>query len=319
MEKIGTLKKVELREVWPHEAKDFTNWLKGNLDILGEAIGLDLEDAKEVKTEFSLKDSNFRVDVIAATKEGEEIIIENQLKKTDHEHLGQIMTYMINMELEKVVWIAKELRPEHISVINWFNENTDKKFYLIQLESYQIDDSKPAPFFKVMCQPSPEMREIGQEKEKLNETKQLKISFWESFLEKAKNKTDFFSNNKSSWWPGMHSKIEKTDIDIGCRVNIDKTAVSVMFEPNFEEKFLKLKESLESEVGFILTEGAKKNKKGWAYSDKKEYLKYFDKGGYRSPKNEWDKIQDEMIDHFVKLEKAFKPLLKELKPNKEVA
>ena len=309
---IGTLKKVKLREVWSREDKYFTNWLKDNLDALGEAIGLDLED---LETESRLEGCNFRVDIYATTKEGEEIIIENQLEKTDHEHLGQIMTCMINMEAKIAVWIAKEIRPEHITVINWLNEFTDKEFYLIQLESYKIDDSKPAPFFKVICQPSTEMREIGQEKK----TKQLKISFWKNFLEKAKNKTDFFSNDKSNWWTGIHNEFGKTGVEIGCRVTENKTAVSVRFNPNLKDKFLNLKERLESEVGFILKQEDKNKSGGFVKSEKEKYLKWFDKGGYKSPRSEWDQIQEVMIDHFVKLEKALKPLLKELKLSNKVA
>ena len=56
--KIGKLKKVELREIWSREDTDFTNWLDDNLDILGEAVGLDLNESE---TERSWNGSNFRV------------------------------------------------------------------------------------------------------------------------------------------------------------------------------------------------------------------------------------------------------------------
>ena len=133
------------------------------------------------------------------------------------------------METEIAVWVAKEVRQEHIKVIDWLNESTDKDFYLLQLESYQIDDSKPAPFFKVICQPSEEMREIGNEKKKTHESEQLKISFWKGFLEKAKDKTDFFSGDRLYWWTGRLNEIGKTGVEIGCRLNTNKTAVSVRY------------------------------------------------------------------------------------------
>ena len=314
--KIGTLKKIELREIWSREDTDFTNWLNDNLDILGKAIGLDLEESE---TECSWDDSDFRVDISATTKEGEKIVIENQLEQTNHKHLGQIMTYMINMDAKVAVWIAKKVREEHTNVVNWLNEFTDKDFYLIQLESYQIDDSKPAPFFKVICQPSQEMRKIGQQKKELSEGRQLKIHFWRNFLEKAKNKTDFFSNDKLSWWTGRHNEIGKTGLMLGCRVNTNKTAVSVLFNLSVKDKFLNLKEKLESEIGFVLEQTDKSKSRGFVKSDKEEYLKWFDKGGYRSPESEWDQIQEELIDHFVKLEKALKAFLKQLKLSNNAA
>lgn len=313
---IGKLKKVKLREIWPREDTDFTNWLNDNLDILGEAIGLELEESE---TESSWDNSDLRVDISATTKENKKIIIENQLEKTDHKHLGQIITYMIHMESEIAVWVAKEIRQEHIKVIDWLNEFTDKNFYLIQLESYQIDSSNPAPFFKVICRPSIEIKTRGERKRELSERGQLKIKFWKSFLEKTKNKTDFFANDKPNWWTNIHNEVGKTGVQLGCWVNKDKTAISVLFNPGLKEKFFNLKESLESEIGFVLEQKDKSKSRGFTKSNKEGLLKWFDKGGYRSPESEWDQIQEEMINNFVKLEKALKPILEKLKLSNKAA
>ena len=40
---FGELKDVDLREVWPHEANDFTPWLAENLHRLSQVIGVPLE------------------------------------------------------------------------------------------------------------------------------------------------------------------------------------------------------------------------------------------------------------------------------------
>ena len=44
MKQLGKIEKVELRDIWPHEALDFTKWLseEENLDLLSEAIGIEL-------------------------------------------------------------------------------------------------------------------------------------------------------------------------------------------------------------------------------------------------------------------------------------
>lgn len=42
---LDKLKKVDLRDVWPHEALDFTKWLseEPNLAMLSSAVGIELE------------------------------------------------------------------------------------------------------------------------------------------------------------------------------------------------------------------------------------------------------------------------------------
>jgi len=40
---LGEIESVNIRELWPNEAHDFTPWLAENLDRLSEALGMDLE------------------------------------------------------------------------------------------------------------------------------------------------------------------------------------------------------------------------------------------------------------------------------------
>jgi len=59
---LSKLKKLDLRQVWKHEALDFTNWLaeKDNLEALSEAVGVDI---KLIETEASV--GKFNVDILA--------------------------------------------------------------------------------------------------------------------------------------------------------------------------------------------------------------------------------------------------------------
>ncbi len=40
---IGKITRVPLREVWKHEAYDFTRWLEENIDVVSETIDLELQ------------------------------------------------------------------------------------------------------------------------------------------------------------------------------------------------------------------------------------------------------------------------------------
>ncbi len=170
---VGKLKKVELRDIWKNEEHDFTAWLETNLDALSEAIDLSLEVVEREKT---LDGSRFSVDLLCETEDSEVVVIENQLEKTDHKHLGQIITYISNLnDVYYAIWICKNPRQEHINAINWLNQTvSDKNFYLIQLEAFQIGESEPAPFFSVVCKPDEEVKKLGEEKKYLNTNKKAR-------------------------------------------------------------------------------------------------------------------------------------------------
>ncbi|WP_172820809.1 hypothetical protein [Cyanobium sp. NIES-981] len=117
---LGTLESVDLREAWSHEAHSFTPWLAENLDRLSQAIGIPLElEGQEVSV------STFSADILARNPQDDGLIlIENQLEITDHNHLGQILTYLAGLEAKIVVWIAKEFPDPHLSAVRWLNDHT---------------------------------------------------------------------------------------------------------------------------------------------------------------------------------------------------
>ena len=125
---IGKIEKVPLRDIWKHEANDFTKWLQNNIDVLSEVINLPLSNVEREQTT-----GNFYVDLTAEDNSGNTVIIENQLEKSNHDHLGKIITYLSSMEANTAIWIVSEPRPEHVSAINWLNESTAANFYLLKI------------------------------------------------------------------------------------------------------------------------------------------------------------------------------------------
>jgi len=178
---LSRLEKVELREVWGHEALDFTTWLakKENLDALSEEIGIDI--ALE-KTEAEV--GRFSVDILAKEETSDrKVIIENQLEDTNHDHLGKIITYAAGHEAEIIIWIVKDARDEHRKAVEWLNEHTDEKtnFFLIKIELWRIEGSNPAPKFETIVGPNEWAKTIktSQANERLTETKLQQLDFWE--------------------------------------------------------------------------------------------------------------------------------------------
>ena len=46
---IGKIQRIELRSVWPHEAHNFTKWLQENIDVINDAIDLDITNLEKEK------------------------------------------------------------------------------------------------------------------------------------------------------------------------------------------------------------------------------------------------------------------------------
>lgn len=152
MPEFGTIKKVNVREIWQHEAQNFTPWLAKNLEKLGEAVGMDLE---MIEQEASV--GNFSLDILAKDlSTGHNVIIENQFGDTDHDHLGKMLTYAAGFDASKVIWISENVRDEHRQTIEWLNQRTgtDTQFFAIEIEVFRIDDSKPAYNFKPVAFPN---------------------------------------------------------------------------------------------------------------------------------------------------------------------
>lgn len=180
---LGHLKKVEIREVWETEAGDFTPWLaeKENIALLGDTIGIDLA-VEAIEKPVGL----FSADILCKdTANDTWVLIENQLERTDHTHLGQLMTYAAGLDAVTIVWVAASFAEEHRAAIDWLNEITDQdiNFFGLEIELWKIGDALPAPKFNVVCKPNEWTHTVKDPRGPLTETQQLQLEFWTKFKE----------------------------------------------------------------------------------------------------------------------------------------
>lgn len=140
-----------MREVWPREAGDFTPWLAVNVHLVSDAMGMDLElDGQEVSV------GNYSADlVLKEVSSGALVVIENMYGRTDHDHIGKLITYAAGLNASYAVLLAETFRPEHRSALNWLNSisKEDCGFFGLGLETWRIGESKPAPRLRVDVQP----------------------------------------------------------------------------------------------------------------------------------------------------------------------
>lgn len=184
---LGKLEKVELREIWETEGQDFTPWLakEKNLEMLGEAIGIELElEAQE-------KDVGpFRADILCKNLGDDSLVlIENQIEKTDHKHLGQLITYAAGLQSVTIVWVASKFVPEHRAALDWLNEKTDNnlRFFGLEVELWRIGNSPAAPKFNIVSQPNNWSKTVAQaakniDTQETSEARGLQYRYWQSFV-----------------------------------------------------------------------------------------------------------------------------------------
>ena len=211
---LGRLRKVEVRTVWESEARDFTPWLLDHHDHLAEALGIDLEIER---SEHPVGD--FSLDLVGRDLTNDAVlIVENQLGGTDHNHLGQILTYAAGTGASSIVWIATSFREEHRQAIDWLNEQTQEnvRFFGIELQVVQIGESLPAPLFKLVAQPNDWQKQVRSATgTRIGSRAALYRSFWTAYLKLLTDKHPDWSGARTpqkSNWMDFQSPIRGTRI-----------------------------------------------------------------------------------------------------------
>jgi len=133
---LGEIEAVYIRTVWDSEPADFTPWLAepANIAILSRTLGLDLEVQAQEKPV-----GLFRADILCKDLSADIpdtfVLIENQLERSDHGHLGQLLTYASGLDTAIIIWITPKFCDEHREAVDWLNRITDErfKFFAIQL------------------------------------------------------------------------------------------------------------------------------------------------------------------------------------------
>ena len=179
MAKLERLIKVPLREFWEGEASDFTPWLadEENIGLLGETIGVELEVEAQEKNV-----GPFRADILCKDTVTEKwVLIENQLERTNHTHLGQLLTYAAGLDAVTVVWIAERFTEEHRAALDWLNEITAEgfSFFGLEIELWRIGDSPMAPKFNVVSHPNDWTKTVSRiSRGELTPIQELYLEYW---------------------------------------------------------------------------------------------------------------------------------------------
>lgn len=197
---LGKLQKVGVRTVWKTEDKHFTPWLAQdkNIALLGDELKMDLE---VIETEKYVGQGRLKADILCKdTATDKNVIIENQFGKTDHKHLGQIMTYASGLDAFIVIWIAESFTEEHRAALDWINNITDEniEFFGIEIELFKIQDSIPAPMFNIVSKPNTWSKSIKKSSSniQLTDTKIYQEQYWQQLKDHVESQKISFRMQK---------------------------------------------------------------------------------------------------------------------------
>lgn len=157
---LGQIEILDPRVVWKNEERDFTPWLAENIEALSDAVGFPIEIEQ---TEKSV--GKYELDMVGKVVGTDKVVvIENQLDKSDHKHLGQLVTYASGLNAHIIIWVTPYIEDEHRRAIEWLNEITDEQvnFFLIRPEVIRINQSLPAVRFHVESAPSMFVRNLRE-------------------------------------------------------------------------------------------------------------------------------------------------------------
>jgi hypothetical protein len=259
---LGKLERVNLRQLWESEAQDFTPWLakEENLALLSETLDLELELEKVEQNVGSFKADILCKDAYTNSM----VLIENQLEKTDHTHLGQLLTYASGLNSVVIIWIAEHFREEHRAALDWLNEKTDENisFFGLEVELWRIGNSPIAPKFNVVCKPNDWSRTISNSassgERNVSDLKLMQMEYWQGFKDRLiETKSPLrgqkpqpqhwydFAVGRSNCWLSLAANSQKNFLRV--RLVLAGSLAKERFS-----NLLSKKEEIEQELGFKL-------------------------------------------------------------------
>jgi len=277
--------------------------MEQNIEVLNEVLDLNLVSVdRERKTE-----SSFSVDLVAEDESGITVVVENQLGKSDHDHLGKLITYLAATEARAAIWVVSEPRPEHVSAVGWLNDAGLARFYLVKVEAVQIGDSPPAPLLTLIVEPSDEVALIRGTTSEQSERHRLRQVWWGKLISHPEARLHSHISPGGYSYIGTSAGVRGLSLNYvikqdfcAAELYIDRGKGSDVLNHMIFEELAARRTEIESAFGGELSWEALEAKRACR-------IKAPLTGGYRADAAEWDGIQQRQIDAMNRLQSSLKP------------
>jgi hypothetical protein len=300
MPDFASLESQEVREYWEHEAQQFTPWIAGEIraeDVseLEDSLGLDLEIIEEEKSV-----GRYNVDILAeVVDDNRNVVIENQLNPSDHDHLGKSIAYASGVDADIIVWISPRFHDEHRDAIQWLNENSREgvDLFAIRLEVWKIGESDPAVRLNPVAEPSEWKEKAKRSEGELTDTEKLQEGFWTEFRDRIEDRETPLSARKPNPQHWYNNPIGKTGFELAFILNSrdNELRAELIIRDNAEayRQLIDQSQQIESEFDRELTWHEPEETR----AGKERSRIVVTKSADVTDQDQWDEYLDWMIEH----------------------
>jgi hypothetical protein len=305
---LGKIEPVRLRDIWGSESDDFTPWLaeEENIGLLASSVGLNLSVyGQEARV------GKFRADIHCKdSTSGKFVVIENQLEKSDHGHLGQLLTYASGLEAGTIIWVAPEFCNEHLATLEWLNSITgdEFKFFAAKIEVWGIGKSQ-APKFTIVSAPkdwSLKGSGKGRKEEAVrsqSESGKTRSEYWKTFLSQLSLADKTVTLPKPNSLGNLRFSLQGRDlwITVYAAASLGKIGVFLRGNEDFYTKFKKNQQQVQQKLG----KAPQWNRldDGWSIAISRK--------ADPSSKSEWGEQHKWLATNLQKYLRVFKPYAKQ--------
>jgi hypothetical protein len=156
------------------------------------------------------------------------VLVENQLERTDHLHLGQLLTYAAGLKAVTIVWVAERFTEEHRAALDWLNEITGEQFafFGLEIELWRIGESRVAPKFNIVCQPNDWSKAVSEAAEgEVSDTKLLQQEYWTALRDLLLERQTVLRPQKPRPQHWTNFSIGRSNFDLYAAVNSQKNVI----------------------------------------------------------------------------------------------
>ena len=314
-------KLIDIREVWPGEAKAFTPWLGENLEALSDhlEIGELVLDSTEV-----IVPGGRKLDILAKDADRRNWAIENQYGEADHDHLTRALAYAVGLECKAVIVVAESHRDEFVAVADEWNRYSEAygaegiRLFLVAIEAGRIGDSAPGFRFRLVAGPNEWKSETATGPRSHSEADNLRArerhGFWSGLEKVMREKGDLSWAQSSRKVYSYITVLNRGPFYFQFAVRVNSCRVELFIDSSNREKNDELFEALERQRESIHHKfGAKLV---WENKPKVRSSRIFrfpdGACGYRSPAHERQAGYEVLADAMYRFHDVFMPYVENL-------